>query len=60
MGISPSDSLTKPFAWLTGANGLLGNYLICQDEVTNLFEPFQKGSVDVLMSLREFSEYFLQ
>jgi hypothetical protein len=39
---------------------LLGNFLICQDEVTDLFEPFQKGSVEVLMSLREFSEYFLQ
>jgi hypothetical protein len=39
---------------------LLGNFLVCQDEVADLFEPFQKGSVDVLMSLREFSEYLLQ
>src|SRR5471030_1607546 len=28
MGISPSDSLTKPLAWITGANGLIGNYLV--------------------------------
>ncbi len=28
MAISPSDSLTKPLAWITGANGLIGNYLV--------------------------------
>lgn len=28
MAISPSASLTKPLAWITGANGLIGNYLV--------------------------------
>ena len=28
MAISPSDSLTKPVVWITGANGLIGNYLV--------------------------------
>ncbi len=28
MGISPSGSLTKPLVWITGANGLIGNYLV--------------------------------
>jgi dTDP-4-dehydrorhamnose reductase len=28
MAISPSGSLTKPPAWITGANGLIGNYLV--------------------------------
>jgi len=28
MEISPSASLTKPLAWITGANGLIGNYLV--------------------------------
>lgn len=28
MEISPSGSLTKPLAWITGANGLIGNYLV--------------------------------
>ena len=28
MAISPSGSLTKPLAWITGANGLIGNYLV--------------------------------
>ena len=27
MAISPSGSLTEPLAWITGANGLIGNYL---------------------------------
>ena len=27
MATSPSGSLTKPLAWITGANGLIGNYL---------------------------------
>jgi dTDP-4-dehydrorhamnose reductase len=27
MAISPSGLLTKPLAWVTGANGLIGNYL---------------------------------
>jgi dTDP-4-dehydrorhamnose reductase len=26
MAISPSGSLTEPLAWITGANGLIGNY----------------------------------
>jgi dTDP-4-dehydrorhamnose reductase len=28
MAISPSGSLTKPLVWITGANGLIGNYLV--------------------------------
>lgn len=28
MAISRSGSLTKPLAWVTGANGLIGNYLV--------------------------------
>ena len=28
MAISPSASLTEPLVWLTGANGLIGNYLV--------------------------------
>jgi dTDP-4-dehydrorhamnose reductase len=28
MAISASGSLTKPLAWITGANGLIGNYLV--------------------------------
>jgi dTDP-4-dehydrorhamnose reductase len=28
MAISPSGSLTEPLAWMTGANGLIGNYLV--------------------------------
>ncbi len=28
MAISPSGSLIKPLAWITGANGLIGNYLV--------------------------------
>ena len=28
MAISPSDSLTEPLVWITGANGLIGNYLV--------------------------------
>jgi dTDP-4-dehydrorhamnose reductase len=28
MAISPGGSLTKPLAWITGANGLIGNYLV--------------------------------
>lgn len=28
MAISPSGSLTNPFVWITGANGLIGNYLV--------------------------------
>ena len=39
---------------------LFGNLLICQYEVADLFEPFQKGPVDLLVSPREFSGYFVQ
>ena len=39
---------------------LFGNFLIGQYEVADLFESFQKGSVDFLVSSREFSGYFLQ
>jgi dTDP-4-dehydrorhamnose reductase len=28
MAISPSGSLTEPLAWVTGANGLIGNFLV--------------------------------
>ena len=28
MAISPNASLTKPLAWITGAHGLIGNYLV--------------------------------
>jgi dTDP-4-dehydrorhamnose reductase len=28
MAISPGGSLTRPLAWVTGANGLIGNYLV--------------------------------
>jgi len=28
MATSPSDSSTKPLAWITGASGLIGNYLV--------------------------------
>jgi dTDP-4-dehydrorhamnose reductase len=28
MAISPSGSLIEPLAWITGANGLIGNYLV--------------------------------
>jgi dTDP-4-dehydrorhamnose reductase len=28
MAILPNGSLTKPLAWITGANGLIGNYLV--------------------------------
>ena len=28
MEISPGDSSTRPLAWITGANGLIGNYLV--------------------------------
>jgi dTDP-4-dehydrorhamnose reductase len=28
MAISPSASLTEPLVWVTGANGLIGNYLV--------------------------------
>jgi dTDP-4-dehydrorhamnose reductase len=28
MAILPSGSLTEPLAWITGANGLIGNYLV--------------------------------
>ncbi len=28
MATSPSGSLTEPLAWITGANGLIGNYLV--------------------------------
>jgi len=28
MAISPSGLLTEPLAWITGANGLIGNYLV--------------------------------
>jgi hypothetical protein len=39
---------------------LFGNFLIGQQEVPDLFESFQKGFVDVLMSLGEFGGYFVQ
>ena len=39
---------------------LIRNFLIGQYEVADLFEPFQKGFVDLLVSLREFSGYFVQ
>ena len=39
---------------------LFGNLLICQYEVADLFEPFQKGPVDLLVSPREFSGHFVQ
>src|SRR5438874_2801433 len=28
MGTSPNDLSTKPAAWVTGANGLIGNYRV--------------------------------
>jgi hypothetical protein len=39
---------------------LFGNLLICQYEVADLFEPFQKGPVDLLVSPREFGGYLVQ
>jgi hypothetical protein len=39
---------------------LFGNFLIGQQEVSDLFESFQKGLVDLLVSLGEFGGYFVQ
>ena len=39
---------------------LFGNFLIGQQEVADLFEAFQKGFVDLLVSLGEFGGYFVQ
>jgi hypothetical protein len=39
---------------------LFGNCLIGQQEVSDLFESFQKGFVDLLVSLGEFGGYFVQ
>jgi hypothetical protein len=39
---------------------LFRNFLIGQQEVSDLFESFQKGFVDLLVSLGEFGGYFLQ
>ncbi|MEI8289033.1 MAG: SDR family oxidoreductase [Verrucomicrobiota bacterium] len=36
METSPSDSSTKPLAWITGASGLIGNYLV---QVAPKFAP---------------------
>src|ERR1700675_292275 len=36
------------------------NFLIGQYEVADLFESFQKGFVDLLVSLGEFGGYFVQ
>jgi dTDP-4-dehydrorhamnose reductase len=37
MAILPSGLLIKPLAWITGANGLIGNYLV---QTTPRFAPF--------------------
>jgi hypothetical protein len=39
---------------------LFGNFLIGQQEISDLFESFQKGLVDVLVSLGEFGGDFVQ
>jgi hypothetical protein len=39
---------------------LFGNFPIGQQEVADLFESFQKGFVDLLVSLGEFGGYFVQ
>jgi hypothetical protein len=39
---------------------LFGNVLIGQQEIADLFESFQKGFVDLLVSLGEFDAYFVQ
>ena len=39
---------------------LFGNLLIGQQEVSDLFESFQKGFVDLLVSMGEFGGYFVQ
>jgi hypothetical protein len=39
---------------------LFGNFLIGQQEIADLFESFQKGFVDLLVSLGEFGRYFVQ
>ncbi len=39
---------------------MFGNFLIGQQEVSDLFESFQKGFVDLLVSLGEFGGDFVQ
>jgi len=39
---------------------LFGNFLIGKQEIADLFESFQKGFVDVLVSLGEFRRYIVQ
>jgi len=39
---------------------LFRNFLIGQQEVADLFEPFQKGFLNLLVALGEFSRYFAQ
>jgi hypothetical protein len=39
---------------------LFGNFVIGQQEIADLFESFQKGFVDLLVSLGEFRRYFVQ
>jgi hypothetical protein len=39
---------------------LFGNFIIGQQEVSDLFESFPKGFVDLLVSLGEFGGYFVQ
>ena len=39
---------------------LFRNFLIGQQEVADLFEPFQKGPVDLVVPLGEFGGYFVQ
>ena len=51
MAISPSGSLIKPLAWITGANGLIGNYII---QIAPRFAPrwcmraLTRGQFDLL------------
>ena len=62
-GIEQGCRLQREFTNEIGTNqqlSLFGNFHIGQHEVSDLFEPFQKGSVDLLVSLGEFSGYFVQ
>ena len=62
-GLNRAADSKRVFASEIGADqqlSLFGNFLIGQQEVADLFESLQKGFVDLLVSLGEFSGYFVQ
>jgi hypothetical protein len=62
-GIEQGCRFQGEFANEIGADqqlSLFGNFLIGQQEVSDLFESFQKGFVDLLVPLGEFGGYFVK